>query len=205
MRIPLFKKDRSLIARIHSGADYQDRRMMEWELETRSRQFHSRAVLLDVTDLEIMGSVAIRILQDIAISDMLKVRGAQTVIAGIEPGTTVAMIKVGMTIGEADATLHVEEGLEYLAGISRRLSNTQSNFQAMGFRPGFCRNSRCGPDMFNVWLTFGPQGRSMLGRWRWPTNQWFGYCRWHILVGKSNRDRANVVPHRGVTPDAAVV
>ena len=205
MRIPIYKKDRSLIACIDSGATCRDRSKMEWELETRARQFRSRAVLLDVTDLEIMDSVAIRMLRDIAISDMLKVRGARSVIAGIQPGTNVAMIKVELMLGEKHAGLHVEEGLEYLAGISRRLSDAQSDIRAMGFRPGFSRSVRGGPNLFNVWVTFGPRERSMLGRWRWPTGQWFGYCRWHIFVGTRIPDRANVVSYKGVPMDVAVV
>jgi len=205
MRIPLFRKDGLLIARIQSGASYQDRRKMEWELEIRSRQFGSRAVLLDVTELEIVGSVAVRSLQDIAVAEMRKVYGSQAVIAGIEYVGTMAIIRFGTTPREAGEKLHVEGALQYLAGISRQLSDTQNPDTALGFRAGFGRKSCCGPGMLNIWLTFGPHGASMLGRWRWPIGRWFGCCQWQILVGKRNCGGFKAGPYGGLPAEVAVV
>lgn len=204
MRIALFRKEGLLIARIPRGASYQDRRKMEWELETRARQFGSRAVLLDVSELKIVGSLAIRSFQDLAIAETLKVFGSQAAITGIEYLRTMAIIKLGTTLRGVDAKLQIEGGLQYLASISRHISDTQCPSMALGFRAGFGRKSCSEPGMLNTWLTFGPRGGSTLGRWRWPTGRWFGCCQWQIVVGRRNCGRSKIVPC-GAAPRGATV
>jgi len=70
-----------------------------------------------------MDSFAVRTLR--AISQMIRLRGAQTVIAGIQPEIAFAMVQLGMTLGDALTALDLEEGLALLKRQTRRNQRAQ--------------------------------------------------------------------------------
>ena len=47
---------------------------------------------------------------------MTRLRGAQTIIVGIQPEVAFAMAQFGLTLEGVPTKLDLEEGLEYLAG-----------------------------------------------------------------------------------------
>jgi rsbT antagonist protein RsbS len=49
---------------------------------------------------------------------MARLRGATTVIVGIQPDVAFAMVELGMGTGSIYTALDLEEGLEYLDGLS---------------------------------------------------------------------------------------
>jgi rsbT antagonist protein RsbS len=59
-----------------------------------------------------MDSFAARTLRDLA--HMARLRGAQTVIVGIQPEVAFAMVQLGLTLEEIATALDLEEGLSYL-------------------------------------------------------------------------------------------
>jgi rsbT antagonist protein RsbS len=67
---------------------------------------------VDVTAMDVMDSFASRTLRDIA--QMIRLRGAETVIVGIQPEVAFAMVQLGMTLEGVAAALDLEEGLAYL-------------------------------------------------------------------------------------------
>jgi rsbT antagonist protein RsbS len=69
-------------------------------------------VILDVTDLDVMDSFASRTIREVA--QMIRLRGAETVIVGIQPDVAFAMIQLGLTMEGVATALDLEEGLEYL-------------------------------------------------------------------------------------------
>ena len=75
-------------------------------------RFRSRGVILDVTVLDVMDSFAVRTLNSMA--KMLTLRGAETVIVGIQPEVAFAMVQLGLTLGGVATALDLEEGLAYL-------------------------------------------------------------------------------------------
>ncbi|MEJ7816701.1 MAG: STAS domain-containing protein [Rubrobacter sp.] len=77
-------------------------------------KFRSRGVIVDVTALDVMDSFATRTLRTI------KLRGAETVIVGIQPDVAFAMVQLGLTLDTVATTLDLEEGLALL---NRRLGN----------------------------------------------------------------------------------
>src|SRR5437762_9209118 len=59
-----------------------------------------------------MDSFAVRTLRDIA--HMARLRGAETVIVGIQPDVAFAMVQLGLTLEGVGTALDLEEGLAYL-------------------------------------------------------------------------------------------
>ena len=70
------------------------------------------ANLVDVTVLDVLDSFACRTLSGIA--HMTRLRGAETVIVGIQPDVAFAMVQLGLTLSSVATALDLEEGLAYL-------------------------------------------------------------------------------------------
>jgi rsbT antagonist protein RsbS len=75
-------------------------------------RFRSRAVIVDVTAMDVMDSFASRTLREIA--HMIRLRGTETVIVGIQPEVAFAMVQLGLTLEGVATALDLEEGLAYL-------------------------------------------------------------------------------------------
>src|SRR2546425_469557 len=81
---------------------------------SRVGKFRARGVIVDVTALDVMDSFAVRTLRDIA--HMARLRGAETVIVGIQPDVAFAMVQLGLTLKGVATVLDLEEGLAFLDG-----------------------------------------------------------------------------------------
>jgi rsbT antagonist protein RsbS len=75
-------------------------------------KYRSRGVIVDVTAMDVMDSFASRTLREI--SQMIRLRGAETVIVGIQPEVAFAMVQLGLTLEGVATSLDLEEGLAYL-------------------------------------------------------------------------------------------
>jgi rsbT antagonist protein RsbS len=69
----------------------------------------SKGVIIDVTALDVMDSFATRTLRSLA--HMIKLRGADTVICGIQPEVAFTMVQLGLTLEGISTALDLEEGL----------------------------------------------------------------------------------------------
>ena len=67
---------------------------------------------MDVTALDVMDSFVSRSLRSMAM--MTRLRGAQTVIVGIQPEVAFAMVQLGMKLEDVQTALDLEEGLALL-------------------------------------------------------------------------------------------
>jgi rsbT antagonist protein RsbS len=65
-----------------------------------------------------MDSFAVRTLSTLA--QMITLRGAETVIVGIQPEVAFAMVQLGLTLGNVTTALDLEEGLSYLNARAKR-------------------------------------------------------------------------------------
>jgi rsbT antagonist protein RsbS len=75
-------------------------------------KLRSRGVIIDVTALDVMDSFATRTLRDIA--QMIRLRGAETVIVGIQPEVAFALVQLGLNLDGVATVLDLEEGLAFL-------------------------------------------------------------------------------------------
>jgi rsbT antagonist protein RsbS len=112
MHVPVLKQGEYLIASIQSALSDPDLIQLRDDLAKRVGEYRSRGVIIDVTVLDIIDSFATRTLRGIA--HMLKLRGAETVIVGIQPDVAFAMVQLGLTLEGVGTALDLEEGLAYL-------------------------------------------------------------------------------------------
>jgi rsbT antagonist protein RsbS len=118
MSVPILKQDGILIASIQAAMT--DREWMELKdaLANKVGSFRSQAVIIDVSAADVMDSFATRTLRNVA--ETTKLRGAATVIVGIQPEVAFAMVQLGLTLDGIATALDLEEGLELLGPGSRR-------------------------------------------------------------------------------------
>ena len=109
MRVPILKQGEYLIASIQSALTDQDLLQLRDDLAEQSGRFRSRGIIVDVTALDVMDSFACRTLRSLAY--ILRLRGAQTAIVGIQPEVAFAMVQLGLALGEVETALDLEEGL----------------------------------------------------------------------------------------------
>ncbi len=121
MRVPILKQGDFLIATIQSALTDDDLLRLRDDLAEQVGRFRSRGVIVDVTVLDVMDSFAARTLR--ALSHMVGLRGAQTVIVGIQPEVAFAMVQLGLTLGDVATALDLEEGLALLERRTKRGSN----------------------------------------------------------------------------------
>ncbi|HEY3131856.1 MAG TPA: STAS domain-containing protein [Acidobacteriota bacterium] len=112
MEVPILKQGDYLIASIQAALTDQDLLMLRDELAERVGKYRSRGVIVDVTVLDVMDSFASRTLT--ATAHMLRLRGAETVIVGIQPEVAFAMVQLGLTLEGVNTMLDLEEGLAFL-------------------------------------------------------------------------------------------
>ena len=112
MQVPILKQRDYLIASIQSVLSDADLLRLRDNLSQQVGQYRSRGVIVDVTVLDVIDSFATRTLR--AIAHMLKLRGADTVIVGIQPDVAFTMVQLGLTLEGIGTALDLEEGLAYL-------------------------------------------------------------------------------------------
>lgn len=118
MHVPVLKQGGYLIASVQSVLSDADLLQLRDDLSDRVGQFRSRGVIIDVTVLDVIDSFATRMLREV--SHMLKLRGAETVIVGIQPDVAFAMVQLGLTLEGVGTALDLEEGLAYLDLLARK-------------------------------------------------------------------------------------
>ena len=120
MEVPILKQGNYLIASIQSALTDADLTQLRDALVAQVGRFRSRGVIVDVTALDVMDSFAVRTIS--ALADMIKLRGAETVIVGIQPEVAFAMVQLGLTLKGIATALDLEEGLAFLdKQVKRRL------------------------------------------------------------------------------------
>jgi rsbT antagonist protein RsbS len=117
MLVPILKQGDYLIASIQSALTDADLVRLRDDVVEQVGRFRSRGVIVDVTVLDVMDSFAVRTLSSLA--QMIKLRGAHTVIVGIQPEVAFAMVQLGLTLSGVATALDLEEGLAYLTERAR--------------------------------------------------------------------------------------
>jgi rsbT antagonist protein RsbS len=112
--VPILKQGDVLIASMqealtdHALIDLRDR------LSEQVGRMRARVVIIDVTALDVLDSFATRTIRSIAYTARL--RGARTVVVGIQPEVAFAMVQLGLTLDKVETALDLEEGLALVDG-----------------------------------------------------------------------------------------
>jgi len=112
MEVPVLKQGEVLIATFQAALSDADLKSLRSNLIAQVVKLRSRGVIVDVTAMDVMDSFASRTLREIA--QMIRLRGAETVIVGIQPDVAFAMVQLGLTLEGVVTALDLEEGLAYL-------------------------------------------------------------------------------------------
>lgn len=113
--VSILRQGSYLIASIHTALDDSQMIRFQKDLIEQIGQRRSRGVIIDVAALDVLDSFGSKTLRNI--SEMARLRGATTVIVGIQPEVAFAMVALGMGTGSVYTALDLEEGLEYLNSI----------------------------------------------------------------------------------------
>lgn len=120
MQVPILKQRDYLIASIQAALTDNDLLQLRDALVDQVGTYRSRGVIVDVTALDVLDSFSVRTLRDLA--HMIRLRGAETVIVGIQPEVSFAMVQLGLTLEGVSTALDLEEGLAYLDKKLRRFA-----------------------------------------------------------------------------------
>lgn len=112
MQVPILKQGNFLIASVQAALTDTDLLDLRDRLAEQVGTYRSRGVIVDLTALDVMDSFATRTLRSIA--QILRLRGAETVIVGMQPEVAFAMVQLGLRLGHVSTALDLEEGLELL-------------------------------------------------------------------------------------------
>jgi len=112
MRVPILKQGDFAIASIQSALTDGDLVQLRDDLAAHVGKYRSKGVIVDVTVLDVMDSFATRTVRDLA--HMVRLRGARTVIVGIQPEVAFAMVQLGLELGNVATALDLEEALDLL-------------------------------------------------------------------------------------------
>ena len=117
MAVPILKQGPFLIASIQAALTDTDVIRLQDDVMVQVGRFRSRGIIVDVTALDVMDSFASRSLR--AIAHMANLRGARTVMVGIQPEVAFAMVQLGLNLEGVHTALDLEEGLKFLDGITK--------------------------------------------------------------------------------------
>jgi rsbT antagonist protein RsbS len=117
--VSILRQGDNLIASIHTALDDTEMVRFQEDLIEQIGRYRSRGVIIDVAALDVLDSFGSRTLRTIA--EMARLRGAATVIVGIQPDVAFAMVALGMGTGTVDTALDLEEGLAHLDGARTRV------------------------------------------------------------------------------------
>ena len=117
MPVPILKQGQILIATVQNALSDSDTELFRERLTQRVTEYRAQGIVVDVTAIDVLDSFAARSLQTVA--RMTSLRGAHTVIVGLQPEVAFAMVQLGILFEDMDTALDLEEGLALL---NRRLA-----------------------------------------------------------------------------------
>jgi rsbT antagonist protein RsbS len=112
MTVSILKQGNYLIASVQSALTDTEVIELRDSLLAAVAKHRSRGVIVDVAALDIIDSFAARSLATVARTNRL--RGAKTVIVGIQPEVAVAMSQFGLRLDAASTALDLEAGIQLL-------------------------------------------------------------------------------------------
>src|SRR6202023_665956 len=112
MPVPILKQGPILIATVQAALTDSDTERLRYDLMERVSRFRAQGIVVDVTAIDVMDSFAARSLRTIA--HMTRLRGAATVIVGLQPEVAFAMVQLGLMFDDMYTALDLEEGLALL-------------------------------------------------------------------------------------------
>ncbi|CAM4114603.1 Stressosome protein RsbS [Mycobacterium basiliense] len=112
MPVPILKQGPILIATVQAALTDSDTERLRYDLMEQVSRFRAQGIVVDVTAIDVMDSFAARSFRTIA--HMTRLRGATTVIVGLQPEVAFSMVQLGLTFDDMATALDLEEGIALL-------------------------------------------------------------------------------------------
>ena len=120
MFVSILRQGDFLIASIHAALDDEELMQFQADLIDQVGTYRARGIVIDVAALDVLDSFASKSLHELA--DMARLRGADTVIVGIQPEVAFALVQLSRGL-DVHTALDLEEGLAFLQSISKEPEN----------------------------------------------------------------------------------
>jgi rsbT antagonist protein RsbS len=117
LRVSILAQGPYLIASIHTALDDDQLQRFQRKLIDEIGERRARGVIIDVAALDVLDSFGSRTLRDLG--QVARLRGAETVVVGIQPEVAFAMVRFGVTLDSMHTALDLEEGLALLDLLTR--------------------------------------------------------------------------------------
>jgi rsbT antagonist protein RsbS len=118
MGVPILKQGDCLVVSIQSALRDDELLDLRDRLGHMTGEHRARGVIVDMTMIDVLDSFATRTLRSMA--HMTRLRGAETVIVGIQPDVAFAMVQLGLGLEGIATALDLDEGLALLKHRGRR-------------------------------------------------------------------------------------
>ena len=118
MSVAILRQGDYLVASIQSDLTDPEVLALRDELSERVGRQRARGIVIDVTALDVIDSFVARSLRAIAVTARL--RGAETIIVGIQPEVAIAMVHFDLNLEPLRTALDFDEALRLLDAASGR-------------------------------------------------------------------------------------
>lgn len=112
--VSILKQGDTLIASIHTALDDGELRRFQHDVVRQIGEKRARGLIIDIAALDVLDSYGSRCIRNIA--EMARLRGAETVLVGMQPDVAFAMVTLGLDLDGMHTALDLEEGLQVLGG-----------------------------------------------------------------------------------------
>lgn len=109
MSVAILRQDDVLIASVQSDLSDTQVLALRDELAEQVGRHRARGIVVDVTALDVIDSFVARSLRSIAVTARL--RGADTVVVGIQPDVAIAMVHFNLNLDAFETALDLDQAL----------------------------------------------------------------------------------------------
>jgi rsbT antagonist protein RsbS len=114
--VSILRQGNTLVASVHTALNDTEMVRFQRDLIRQIGEHRASGVIIDVAALDVLDSFATRTLR--AIAEMARLRGASTVVVGIQPEVAYAMVELGTGVNTLTTALDLEDGLALLANLT---------------------------------------------------------------------------------------
>ena len=111
-RIPILKMGSFLLVTIQVDLQDQLALSLQEDLTNKIVETGAKAVLIDISSLDIVDSFIGRMLSGIA--TMARILDAETVVVGMQPAVAITLVELGLSLTGIKTALNVERGMSLL-------------------------------------------------------------------------------------------
>jgi rsbT antagonist protein RsbS len=124
-RIPILKMGRFLLVSIQVDMDDHTAMSLQDDLTARIVKDRARAVLIDISSLDVVDSFIGRMLANTAA--MARILDAETVVVGMQPSVAITLVELGLSLKGVRSALNVERGMELLRHVADGTEDTDAD------------------------------------------------------------------------------